>query len=1136
MIKLFRKYEKYIFWGIVFVILPAFPISGIMLSTCGQSGPRPVGELYGKTVYGDRFEQERSRLARFRQVFGGGDMRDEMIWDHLAFLEQADRAGIEVSDDELSTEAQRIYRDSVAQRKAIERIRAEFGEVRDQNMLERIFQYVKNEEFPKTVFDFEGYTLLLKNAQIAPAEFERTLRELLRIQKLHELVRAGAKPDVEKLYEAYQDQNHKRKAVYVAFRGEDFPLGATASADELRKHYDKAPDRYREPARVSIEWLSVPIDAFEKDVPAPSEQELLARYEAVKARYKIDAPAPATGAAQVETFRPLAEVSAEIARELRADKKLDLASKKAEELRQVAATSTAVALSTLAQGAGARHGASGLVEELDLIKFPEIRFWNLLNSVARLTTANAALQVSEVARHEEKTSAFFVRLVERRLTRVPPFEECKARVEESYLRGLDDDLRKYHSDNMAKYKTPATASLEWVYVPFARFENQVGPSVTGTARADELRKKALARLEEVRTGASEKTQEGKLRDMETVALDKGAEHGRASVETSGKDIPAQIKSTEVLARLSGSLDKIGELSSSIENDDKTGVFLYTVRATKAEQQLLLADVKERVRKDLLDERAYDRARDAADAFVKEVGARPEELRSLAAKRGLAVRDTGFLTRKDGQSVKLDGAVDAQRIVSSLFGLPETGAVSSPAHDMTNKATYVVRFAAKEPADPKGFADAEKELRASYQVMRATAEEADALWSNQVLLQARSVDEDILKEVYALKMGAEGLARVEASQIYIEADAAVVKEELGKKAKLAAQEALAEVRKGARFDDVARKRSQDSFRRRGGETPFFTRGALPRELKDVGEVEAIAFSQKPGETSEPFETRLGWHVLQTTERRGDEVRIKHMLFRSERVPDEDGNIPPLDAAIEKLALDKAREKAEKALARIQAGEDFAAVANDASDQPYLAQRTTYEYETAFERAAYAETLGEPSQVVAGEGDKWQLLLVDDGSSRAERDRDERLPSELRPRMVRRIELSGDKGKRRLEKLREELIDFRTRLEQESQAARADGRGRSSWEFREKFEELAKSESDAASGARGGRVGVFRPDPRISRFGTAFRDALYAMKDGETSGLVKGKNGWHVIRMHGRTKQTFEQARPEVADALLDGLTF
>jgi hypothetical protein len=37
-------------------------------------------------------------------------------------------------------------------------------------------------------------------------------------------------------------------------------------------------------------------------------------------------------------------------------------------------------------------------------------------------------------------------------------------------------------------------------------------------------------------------------------------------------------------------------------------------------------------------------------------------------------------------------------------------------------------------------------------------------------------------------------------------------------------------------------------------------------------------------------------------------------------------------------------------------------------------------------------------------------------------------------------------------------------------------------------------------------------------------------------VRGKEGYHIIRLVAREKKSFEKARREVADALLDGLTF
>ncbi len=75
----------------------------------------------------------------------------------------------------------------------------------------------------------------------------------------------------------------------------------------------------------------------------------------------------------------------------------------------------------------------------------------------------------------------------------------------------------------------------------------------------------------------------------------------------------------------------------------------------------------------------------------------------------------------------------------------------------------------------------------------------------------------------------------------------------------AQDALAEIKKGAKFEDVARKSSQGPTAAQGGDLGYFRRGMLAKEL------ETRTFDQmKAGEVSDVIRTKQGFIVLKVTE--------------------------------------------------------------------------------------------------------------------------------------------------------------------------------------------------------------------------------------------------------------------------------
>lgn len=89
---------------------------------------------------------------------------------------------------------------------------------------------------------------------------------------------------------------------------------------------------------------------------------------------------------------------------------------------------------------------------------------------------------------------------------------------------------------------------------------------------------------------------------------------------------------------------------------------------------------------------------------------------------------------------------------------------------------------------------------------------------------------------------------------------------------------ARVKAGEDFATLARLYSQDpGSAAEGGDLGFFDRTAMMKEFT------AVAFRLKPGELSQVFETDYGFHFLQVLERRGEQVRARHILIKTEPTP-------------------------------------------------------------------------------------------------------------------------------------------------------------------------------------------------------------------------------------------------------------
>ncbi len=77
------------------------------------------------------------------------------------------------------------------------------------------------------------------------------------------------------------------------------------------------------------------------------------------------------------------------------------------------------------------------------------------------------------------------------------------------------------------------------------------------------------------------------------------------------------------------------------------------------------------------------------------------------------------------------------------------------------------------------------------------------------------------------------------------------------AKAKADDLLDQIKKGASFDDIAKKDSDGPSAQQGGELGFFKRGALAKELED------ITFGMKPGDVSNVIRTKQGFIILKVT---------------------------------------------------------------------------------------------------------------------------------------------------------------------------------------------------------------------------------------------------------------------------------
>ena len=101
----------------------------------------------------------------------------------------------------------------------------------------------------------------------------------------------------------------------------------------------------------------------------------------------------------------------------------------------------------------------------------------------------------------------------------------------------------------------------------------------------------------------------------------------------------------------------------------------------------------------------------------------------------------------------------------------------------------------------------------------------------------------------------------------------------------------------RFYSLARLYSDDGSASKGGELGFVERGALYPEF------EAVAFNLKSGQVSPIVKTRAGYHIILLHERRGESVKLSHILLQPKPSAEEQVSAIEFLDSVKQVILDQ-----------------------------------------------------------------------------------------------------------------------------------------------------------------------------------------------------------------------------------------
>lgn len=279
--RVLRKHMNKLLWVLVIFIAIAFGVTATMTDVLKMMTSEPWAEMFGREVGYGEFVSARQRLVALRP--GVEKMEDEQVWEHLAMLEEAKRTGIVVTTRELKEQILKTFREMrlVEQMRNTSNTQDEFNRKRyDYYMLTAEQKKAKLETIP---FDEIEYSkVILSRLQMTVTEFERTYRELLLINKLQSFIWGSAVVASDDVYEKFVEENHQRKIEYLHLNSEHYAGKVKIEEDKLEEFYKENELSYKEPARITFEYVLAAFEDMRALLSEPAEDELKEFYNEKK--------------------------------------------------------------------------------------------------------------------------------------------------------------------------------------------------------------------------------------------------------------------------------------------------------------------------------------------------------------------------------------------------------------------------------------------------------------------------------------------------------------------------------------------------------------------------------------------------------------------------------------------------------------------------------------------------------------------------------------------------------------------------------------------------------------------------------------------------------------------------------------
>ena len=375
--------RKRVIWILLILVVPSFILFFHAARQAPEGPGGTAGVMFGKRIPWETFQEQRAWIRRQLESQLGSDIPPEIldpvlnqvVWDRLILLEEAQRSRLRVDDLELAAFIQGI------------------AGFQDQGR-----------------FLPERYHRYLRAIGMSPQEFEKLLRDDLRIKKLTDSVKASVAVSDEEVKAAYVKAHERLTTSVILVETASWTKIASAALTEadLRASYDAHPEEARLPEQLVMDYAGLTHAELASRVQA-TEEDLADFHQRHPDRFTTEAGA----------VRPLEEVL-EAVRQQVTDERVH------EQL-------TALALD-LTDDLDAKRPFEEIVAARALSvrsagPFPAGNPWIPGGPEPAILQAVATLNVGEVSRLIETDSGVYLARVTQRIPpRLPPFEEVEAQV------------------------------------------------------------------------------------------------------------------------------------------------------------------------------------------------------------------------------------------------------------------------------------------------------------------------------------------------------------------------------------------------------------------------------------------------------------------------------------------------------------------------------------------------------------------------------------------------------------------------------------------------------------------------------------------------------------------------------------